>query len=336
MTNRNELLMMLQGDEPDEEPVPILVGDLAKLAAEDIPEGVRIEPCSKIAPGTRWPALDDAYLIRGDATPVAALIERSSYRKFWQAPLEAGAYTSLVKEAVEARAKRRRDVVLLGHEDDGAWIHLSYRIDLASDRLDAAFREASRVEAELHEVAEAVAIGIDDSVARARKRLQGWGSEDLDLLVDRMAAGTSHEKGLRLEELATRLFATVPGFSANGRVLTETEEIDVTITNGAMEHPAWSRESALLLAECKNWSTVCGKNEFVLFEDKLRNRAGRVSMGFLISWNGFADTIEKSMLRGSRGDLLMVPLTGQDLREAVRNDSFPLLLEERHQQAILT
>ena len=39
-------------------------------------------------------------------------------------------------------------------------------------------------------------------------------------------------------------------------VLTETEEIDVTITNGAMEHPAWSRESGLLLAECKNWSTV--------------------------------------------------------------------------------
>jgi hypothetical protein len=92
----------------------------------------------------------------------------------------------------------------------------------------------------------------------------------------------------------------------------------------------------LLLAECKNWSTVCGKNEFVLFEDKLRNRAGRVSMGFLISWNGFADTIEKSMLRGSRGDLLMVPLIGQDLREAVRNHSFPELLEERHRQAILT
>ena len=77
-------------------------------------------------------------------------------------------------------------------------------------------------------------------------------------------------------------------------------------------------------------------NEFVLFEDKLRNRAGRVSMGFLISWNGFADTIEKSMLRGSRGDLLIVPLIGQDLREAVRNHSFPELLEERHRQAILT
>ena len=67
------------------------------------------------------------------------MIERSSYRKFWQIPLEAGSYNSLVKEAVEARGMSRRDVVMLGYEDDGAWIHLSYRIDLTSDRLDAAF-----------------------------------------------------------------------------------------------------------------------------------------------------------------------------------------------------
>jgi hypothetical protein len=227
-------------------------------------------------------------------------------------------------------------VTLLDYEDDGEWVSYSYRIDLTTDRLDIACREAVRVEAELHEVAEAVAVGIEDSVVRARRRLQGWGSEDLDRVVEDMASGTSHEKGVRLEELTTRLFATVPGFSANGRVLTETEEIDVTIANGAMEHPVRSRESALLIAECKNWSTVCGKNEFVLFEDKLRNRAGRVSMGSLISWNGFADTIEKSMLRGSRGDLLIVPLVGQDLREAVRNSNFPELLEERHRQAILT
>jgi hypothetical protein len=112
--DRNELIMMLQADDPEGEPVPILVGDLAKLASDDIPEGVRIEPCSKIESRTRWPVLDDAYLVRGDSTPAAALIERSSYRKIWQIPLEAGSYNSLVKEAVEARGKSRRDVVMLG------------------------------------------------------------------------------------------------------------------------------------------------------------------------------------------------------------------------------
>jgi hypothetical protein len=43
--------------------------------------------------------------VRGDSTPVAALIERNEYRKFWQIPLEAGLYNSLIKEAVLARAK---------------------------------------------------------------------------------------------------------------------------------------------------------------------------------------------------------------------------------------
>ncbi|MGO9901373.1 MAG: hypothetical protein ACLP0J_17205 [Solirubrobacteraceae bacterium] len=133
-------------------------------------------------------------LVRGHSAPTAALIERSSYREFWQVPLEAGSYNSLLKDAVDARAKRRHDVVLLGYEDDGAWIHGSYRIDLTSDGLDAAFSEVVRFEAELHEVAEPVAVGIDDSVARAQKRLQGWGPEDLDVLVERMAVGTSHEK----------------------------------------------------------------------------------------------------------------------------------------------
>ncbi|MGO9901372.1 MAG: hypothetical protein ACLP0J_17200 [Solirubrobacteraceae bacterium] len=35
-------------------------------------------------------------------------------------------------------------------------------------------------------------------------------------------------------------------------------------------------------------------------------------------------------------DLLIVPLVGQALREAVWNDSFPELLEEQHRKAILT
>jgi hypothetical protein len=63
----------------------------------------------------------------------------------------------------------------------------------------------------------------------------------------------------------------VPGSSATGRVLTATEEIDIRIQN-ASDDPVWKRESALLLAECKNWTSKCGKDEFTLFKDTLRNR----------------------------------------------------------------
>jgi hypothetical protein len=188
---------------------------------------------------------------------------------------------------------------------------------------------------ELREVPEALAAGFEDSIEAAVKRLQGWGEQPLEQLIEEMGTGTAYEKGVRLEELTSRLFGTVPGFSCSGRVNTVTEEIDIRIRNAAMDDRIWSRESALLLAECKNWSTSCGKNEFVTFKDKLRNRAGRVSLGFLVSWNGFASTIEDSMLRGSEGNLVVVPLEGKHLREAVRDNTFAEMLEARHEWAIL-
>ena len=137
-----------------------------------------------------------------------------------------------------------------------------------------------------------------------------------------------------MEQFTRRLLSEVPGFTASGRVSTATEEIDVCITNNS-DHPVWRRESALLLGECKNSSTSCGREVFSVFRDKLRGRTGRVSCGFLISWNGFTDTIEKQMLRGSEGIVLVVPITGEDLRNAVRNDDFPQRLEALHQSAVL-
>jgi len=44
----------------------------------------------------------------------------------------------------------------------------------------------------------------------------------------------------------------------------------------------------LILAECKNWTGKCGKNEFVLFHQKLENRSQRSTLGMLISWVGDA------------------------------------------------
>jgi hypothetical protein len=86
--------------------------------------------------------------------------------------------------------------------------------------------------------------------------------------------------------------------------------------------PRLRREGAIILAECKNWTSKCGKNEFVLFHQKLENRNQRCSLGALISWNGFAETVTKEMLRGSREGILVVPLTGEDMRQAVRTGDF--------------
>ena len=68
----------------------------------------------------------------------------------------------------------------------------------------------------------------------------------------------------------------------------------------------------------------------------LENRSQRCSLGVLISWNGFAQTVSKEMLRGSREGLLVVPMTGEDIREAVRSGDFLSVLSACWDKAVNT
>jgi FixJ family two-component response regulator len=126
------------------------------------------------------------------------------------------------------------------------------------------------------------------------------------------------KKGSVLEDLLAALFASIGGFIEIGRdVSTTTEEIDLVFRNASRD-PAWQRESEIILVECKNWhSQRVGKNEFVLFKEKIENRAGRCKLGFLICTERFAETVEKEMLRSSKSNLLIVPIDGDDLRKLV-------------------
>jgi hypothetical protein len=148
-------------------------------------------------------------------------------------------------------------------------------------------------------------------------------------------AKSADEKGRVLEQLIAALFQTVPGLSlSDSRVRTETEEIDLVLENHC-EDPRLKREGAIILVECKNWSSKCGKNEFVLFKEKIRNRKGRCTIGFLFSWNGFAGTITKEMLRESQGDPLIVPIESEQIRKAVLDGSFWSLLRAAWDKATM-
>lgn len=65
-----------------------------------------------------------------------------------------------------------------------------------------------------------------------------------------------------------------------------------------------------------------------MFQEKLRNRHLRCSCGFLVSWNGFAETLTKEMLRGSTGELLGVPIEGRDPRATARDGDFASVLNK--------
>lgn len=154
-----------------------------------------------------------------------------------------------------------------------------------------------------------------------------------ELLASVEAAKTSDEKGRTLENLIAALFKSVAGFEKiERRIHTETEEIDLSIENES-DDARFRREKAIILVECKNWSSKCGKNEFVAFKEKMKNRSGRCSLGFMISWNGFCETVTKEMLRSSHDDYLVVPIDGSTVPSAIRNGSFLELLKSAWNKA---
>jgi hypothetical protein len=145
---------------------------------------------------------------------------------------------------------------------------------------------------------------------------------------------TCEEKGRSLETLVFSLFSSVSQFSVTEHARTQTEEIDLWITNNAVDGP-FRREGDLILVECKNWTGKCGKNEFGPLLLKMMNRGQRCTVGFLISWNGFAETVTKEMLRGSREVLLIVPLDGNDLRKAISSGDFLATLMDGRNRALM-
>lgn len=147
------------------------------------------------------------------------------------------------------------------------------------------------------------------------------------------AAESPTDKGTSLESLMSALFAQVPGFTVyESNVRTETEEIDLMVLNDGRE-PVYSRDP-LILVECKNWTARAGRPEFSLLEGKMRNRHGRCTVGFLVSWSGFTETTWREMLRLSRESHVIVCLTGNDIRCAALADDFPEFLRRATLQTL--
>ncbi len=148
----------------------------------------------------------------------------------------------MVRRAVETRHRTHGDVEVTHHDDDGAYVHLTFSIRTTDHNLGRAFDTVRRIAAEVEEAAQQAADEVGERIAEIAARLSRWGSDTLDTLVDRVTTSTSNdEKGRSLEELCSRLFEGVPGFAVTGRVRTETEEIDISIRNGSTASPLQPR-----------------------------------------------------------------------------------------------
>jgi hypothetical protein len=314
-----------------EEPVFLPPDALPKLTLDDLPP----DTCIEIGmPKDGVMHVEWGGRLYREGKQIVGEADYTWTRKYWYAPIGLEQHLDLIRRAVEIRQKTQGDVSLTNYDDDGAFIHLSFAVATGETNLGRAYDAVRKICAELEETAEHASDEIGKQIAALAARLSGWGSESLDALVQTVdKAPTTDDKGRSLEELCSRLLETVPGFTVSGRIRTATEEIDISILNDS-DDPRLRRESALLLAECKNWTGKCGKDEFVIFREKIENRNRRCSLGFLVCWNGFASTVTKEMLRGSREETLIVPITGKELRAAVRDGDFLKVLVQCWEAAV--
>jgi hypothetical protein len=322
---------MLADGAGTEEPVFLPPAILHKLTLEDLPPDTFVEVG---VPKDGVMHIEWSGRLYREGDQIMGEADYTWTRKYWYAPIGLEQYLDLVRRAVEVRQKTHGDVKLTNFDDDGAFIQLSFAVSTDEKNLGRAYGVARKVCSELEEASERISDEIGKQISSIAARVSGWGSETLDTLVQAVDKGiTTDDKGRSLEELCSRLFESVRGFTVSNRIRTATEEIDISILNDS-DDPRFRRELALLLAECKNWTGKCGKDEFVIFREKIENRNRRCNLGFLISWNGFATTVTKEMLRGSREETLIVPMTGKDLRAAVRDGDFLKVLVECWESAV--
>lgn len=315
----------------EDEPIFLPPSVLDNLTVNDLPESTCIE-VGVLKDGVMHIEWGGKLCRVGDK--ITGESNQTWTRKYWYAPLGLEQYLDLVRRAVETRHKTHGDVEPPHYDDDGAFIHLTFSILTDETNLRRAYDAVRKICDELEEASERASDEIGKQIAVIAARISGWGTESLDGLINAVDQGSNtDERGRSLEELSSRLFESIEGFTVTSRIRTATEEIDLSILNDSND-PRLRRESALVLAECKNWSGKCGKDEFVIFREKLENRNRRCTLGFLISWNGFATTVTKEMLRGSREDILIVPVTGKDVRVAVREGNFAKVVLECWDRAV--
>ena len=324
--NKKELIEYIGLNAGSEEPVFIDPKDSNHLLIEEIPKDIIIE-ISTVKDNIHHVDLEGSIQWFNDELCIC--MAHNWYRKWWNAPLGMPYHMDLMKRLIEFRQKESEDVSDIEFTDDGDWCHLYYTI----------FPKNVSNLREVYEYGLSVSKWVDSIVSEAQEKTSKLISDiaqeysnfrlyEIPELIERVQTeDDSNIKGRLLEELTCKFFECIEGFSIIDRLKTETEEIDLVILNKSTE-PFWQKESQLILVECKNWSSRCGKNELVIFKEKIRNRRSRSKLGFFVSWNGFTETFSKEDIRTSQGDILLVPITGEEIIEAFKSNSINTHIEK--------
>lgn len=324
--NRTELRYYLKSYEDGEEPVTIDPDDTAKIELTDIPKNISIQ-VAKVS-GDNVHHIELEGTIGWENKQVCILMSHNWYRKWWDLPLGMPYHMDLMKRLVEFRQNEFKDIKDIDFKDDGDWCHLYYTIipknvKTLYDVYKYGLETTKWINEKVDEAQNKVSLLLLD-ITQEYSKLKLI--EIPELIKKISIEKDANIKGRLLEELICKLFSKIKGFKVISRVRTSTEEIDLVILNNSPD-VFWQKESPIVLVECKNWSKKTGKNEFVVFKEKILNRKGRAKIGFFISWNGFCETFKTEDLRISQSDILIVPVEGKEIIKSINDNNFEQSLE---------
>jgi len=324
---KDELIKVISNSLGSEEPIHIEPSDTDKLQISDIPKDIRIEISTLGKDNVHYVDLEG--IVEWQDGNICISMSHNWYRKWWDSPLGMPYHMDLMKRLVEFRQKEHEDVKNIEFTDEGDWCHLYYSIvPIQPTTLHDVYQYGLSITNWVSKIVNEAQEQTSKLVSNIAEEYSTYKLVEIPELIDKVQTEeNSNIKGRLLEELICKVFLNIDGFEIIDRLKTQTEEIDLVILNKSKE-PFWQKESQLLLVECKNWTSKCGKNELVLFKEKIVNRKSRAKIGFFVSWNGFKKTFSKEDLRTSHGDILIVPVTGQEIIEATAQASIQESIEK--------
>jgi hypothetical protein len=129
---------------------------------------------------------------------------------------------------------------------------------------------------------------------------------------------------------------SIDGFHhVDSRLRSEDEEIDIRVRNQSPDIFWQNFHTPYMLLECKNWSRPVGKDEFVLFHDKLRSRYGKVKLGFFVTTATFTKGFLSTRQTARKDDVLMVCIDGAGLERLVESNDRNETLKELCDRAVI-
>ena len=299
---------------------------LEDVYLNEIPEDVGIFPVERVVDsGTHtldFPIPLDTEVIVYNSS---VWIELHGYTKYWWGILGLSYYMDLLTESLRRLERQYPEINLEDFSNDrDVHFFLRFSVNVNSDlSINDAIGKVREVfdllNNSLEEIVSSLRVFVEKRYSDLEQKIQ-------DKWDDSLKAQDSNQKGKSLEELLVLIVSTINGFIPSHRIRTQTEEIDVSVRNESKD-PFWSKFTPFILVECKNWSSSCGKDELVLFREKLVNRFGLSHLGFLVSVNGFRETVDKEILRGSKGEYLVVPVDGDNLRELIFSTDRSIILK---------